>query len=158
SAGRTTSSSPARTCTSRPATSECSTSAWATCRRSSSRTSRDVTVAALDAAPPRENLGAMELEDLNQDERTALVGLMKLAVMSDGNVSEEELEYVEDLVDAFGEDGYQRTLDAFETRFTDVAGFKTFLKSVGAGRQEARELILGTVLEAAGAEAIEGRE
>jgi hypothetical protein len=100
----------------------------------------------------------MELEDLNQDERTALVGLMKLTVMSDGNVSEEELESVEDLVEAFGEDAYQRTLDAFEKRFNDVESFKGFLKTIGAGRQEARELIFGTVLEAAGAEAIEGRE
>ena len=100
----------------------------------------------------------MELEDLNQDERTALVGLMKMAVMSDGSVSEEELEYVEDLVDAFGEDGYQRTLDAFEKRFTDSDDFKKFLKTVGVGREDARELIFGTVLESAGAEAVEGRE
>jgi hypothetical protein len=100
----------------------------------------------------------MELADLNQDERTALVGLMKLTVMSDGNVSEEELERVEDLVEAFGEDGYQDTLDAFEKRFADVESFKRFLKATGAGRQEAREVIFGTVLEAAGAEAIEGTE
>jgi hypothetical protein len=100
----------------------------------------------------------MELGDLNQDERTALVGLMKLTVMSDGNVSEEELESVEELVDAFGEGGYQSTLDAFEKRFTDVESFKKFLKATGAGREDARELIFGTVLEAAGAEAIEGSE
>ena len=100
----------------------------------------------------------MELEDLNQDERTALVGLMKLSVLSDGNVSEEELESVEDLVDAFGEDGYQSTLDAFEKRFSDGDAFKKFLKTIGVGRQEARELIFGTVLEAAGAEAIEAGE
>jgi hypothetical protein len=100
----------------------------------------------------------MELEDLNQDERTALVGLMKLSVLSDGNVSEEELESVEDLVDAFGEDSYQSTLDAFEKRFSDGDSFKKFLKTIGVGRQDARELIFGTVLEAAGAEAIEGGE
>jgi hypothetical protein len=110
-------------------------------------------------SPPRAaKLPRMELEDLNQDERTALVGLMKQTVMSDGSVSEEELEYVEDLVDAFGEDGYQRTLDAFEKRFADGDAFKKFLKGVGTGRQDARELIFGTVLEAAGAEAIEGAE
>ena len=100
----------------------------------------------------------MELADLNQDERTALVGMMKLVVMSDGNVSEEELERVEDLVDAFGEDGYKNTLDAFEKRFSDVDGFKRFLKTTGVGRQDAREVIFGTVLEAAGSEAIEGGE
>ena len=65
----------------------------------------------------------MELPDLNQDERTALVGLMKLTVLSDGNVSEEELESVEDLVDAFGEDAYESTLDTFEKRFPDAASF-----------------------------------
>jgi hypothetical protein len=100
----------------------------------------------------------MELEDLNQDERTALVGLMKLAVMSDGSVSEDELEYVEELVDAFGEEAYQSTLDAFEARFSDADGFKKFLRTIGTGRQDARELIFGTVLEAAGTEAIEGGE
>jgi hypothetical protein len=100
----------------------------------------------------------MELADLNQDERTALVGLMKLTVMADGNVSEEELEYVEDLVEAFGEEGYQATLDAFEKRFSDVDSFKRFLKTLGVGRQDARELIFGTVLETAGTEAIEGGE
>jgi hypothetical protein len=98
----------------------------------------------------------MELEDLNQDERTALVGLMKVTVLSDGNVSEEELESVEDLVDAFGEESYESTLDAFEKRFSDSDGFKKFLATIS--RQDARELIFGTVLEAAGAEAIEGRE
>jgi hypothetical protein len=98
----------------------------------------------------------MELRDLNQDERTALVGLMKLVVMSDGSVSEEELEHVEDLVEAFGEDGYQRTLDAFESRFEDAQSFRAFLRTIG--RQDARELIFGTVLEGAGAEAVEGQE
>ena len=102
------------------------------------------------------NLCRMELRDLNQDERTALVGLMKLVVMSDGNVSEEELEHVEDLVEAFGEESYQRTLDAFEKRFSDEDGFRAFLRTIG--RQEARDLIFGTVLEGAGAEAIEPGE
>jgi hypothetical protein len=98
----------------------------------------------------------MELEELNQDERTALVGLMKLTVLSDGNVSQEELEDIEDLVDAFGEEAYESTLDAFEKRFTDAEVFKAFLAKIG--RQDARELIFGTMLEAAGSEAIEGRE
>jgi hypothetical protein len=98
----------------------------------------------------------MELPDLNQDERTALVGLMKLIVMSDGEVSEDELEHVEMLVGAFGEDGYQRTLDAFEARFQDEASFKLFLKTIG--RQEARDLIFGTVLDGAGEGALDSAE
>src|SRR6187551_1797679 len=98
----------------------------------------------------------MEIADLNQDERTALVGLIKLVVMSDGNVTEDELEYVESLVDAFGEGEYQRTLDAFEKRFTDEASFREFLG--GIGREEAREVIFGTVLESAGEGALDGNE
>jgi hypothetical protein len=98
----------------------------------------------------------MELPDLNQDERTALVGLIKLIVMSDGEVSEDELEHVETLVAAFGDDGYQRTLDAFEARFQDEAGFKKFLQ--GIGRQDARDLIFGTVLESAGEGALDHAE
>jgi hypothetical protein len=98
----------------------------------------------------------MELRDLNQDERTALVGLMKLVVMSDGNVSEEELEHVEELVDAFGQGEYERTLAAFEKRFNDEDSFKVFLRTIG--RQEARELIFGKILEGAGEGAVEGDE
>jgi hypothetical protein len=98
----------------------------------------------------------MELADLNQDERTALVGLMKLIVMSDGNVTEDELEHVESLVEAFGEGEYQRTLDAFEKRFTDEPSFRNFLR--GIGREEAREIIFGTVLESAGEGALDGGE
>ncbi len=98
----------------------------------------------------------MELADLNQDERTALVGLMKLIVMSDGEVSEDELEHVEVLVAAFGDDGYQRTLDAFEARFQDEDSFKVFLKTIG--RQEARDLIFGTVLESADEGALDNAE
>ena len=98
----------------------------------------------------------MELPDLNQDERTALVGLLKLIVMSDGEVSEDELEDVETLVEAFGDEGYQRTLDAFEKRFQDEEGFKKFLKTIG--RQEARDLIFGTVLEGAGEGALDSAE
>jgi hypothetical protein len=102
------------------------------------------------------NLPQMELSDLNHDERTALIGLMKLTVLSDGDVSEDELEHIETLVEAFGDGEYQRMLDAFEKRFVDVAPFRDFLR--GVSRQDARDLIFGTVLEAAGEGALEGRE
>ena len=98
----------------------------------------------------------MEIRDLNPDERTALVGLMKVIVMSDGNVSEDELEHVEALVEAFGLDDYQRTLDNAEKRFNDDAAFRKFL--TGITRQEARELIFATLLESAGEGALEGKE
>ena len=98
----------------------------------------------------------MELGDLNQDERTALVGLMKLIVLSDEEVSEDELEHIEELVSAFGDEGYQRTLDAFEKRFQDEKSFRAFLK--GIGRQDARDLIFGTLLESADEGALDRSE
>jgi len=98
----------------------------------------------------------MELSDLDQGERTALIGLMKLVVLSDTEVSDDELDHIETLVDAFGEGEYQRTLDALETQLADPAQFRDFLR--GVSRQDARDLIFGTVLEAAGEGALEGRE
>ena len=98
----------------------------------------------------------MELSELNADERTALVGLVKTIVMSDGNVSEDELEEVEQIVAGIGEEVYEASLDAFESRFLDEASFKKFL--AGITRPEARDLIYGTILEAASADAIEVRE
>lgn len=98
----------------------------------------------------------MELDDLNQDERTALVGLMKLVVMSDKNVSGEEREHVEGLADAFGEEEYEQALNSFDERFQGEDAFRKFL--TGIKRQEARELIFATVLEGAAEGAVEGPE
>lgn len=98
----------------------------------------------------------MELRDLNEDERVALVGLMKLVVMSDGEVSEDELEHVEVLANAFREDGYQAALDRFERQFRDEAEFRRFLQQIR--RQDARDLIFGTILESAGEGALDSNE
>lgn len=98
----------------------------------------------------------MELADLNQDERTVLVGLLKLVMMSDGTISDDELEQIEMVVGAWGEEPYQTTLDMFEKRFIDEAGFRAFIKTIG--RQEARELIYAIVSDSAGMEAVEGKE
>lgn len=98
----------------------------------------------------------MELSDLNADERIALVGLLKAVVMADRTLSDDEMDEFEEVMDAFGEDDYRATLDAFEARFTDEDSFRSFL--AGVGRPEARELIYGSVLQAAAAGAVEGQE
>jgi len=102
------------------------------------------------------NLNGMELSELNGDERIALVGLIKDVVLSAGRPSEDEIEEVEDVVDTFGEGAYQKTLDAFEARFSDEEAFKSFLLTIG--RQDARDLIYGTILQGAASDAIEGHE
>jgi Tellurite resistance protein TerB len=102
------------------------------------------------------NLPAMELQELDGDERTALVGLVREVVMSDAQVSENEIEEVAEIVDALGGEGYQAAIDAFEARFSDEGAFRKFLATIK--RQEARELIYGTILQGAAADAIEGGE
>jgi uncharacterized membrane protein YebE (DUF533 family) len=98
----------------------------------------------------------MELDELNEDERTALVGLVKSIIFADGRISEDEKDEVADIVDALGEESYQKHMDFFEERFSDEASFQKFLKTIK--RQEARELIYGTILDGAAADAIEGGE
>jgi len=98
----------------------------------------------------------MELHELNDNERTALVGLVKAVIFADGRVSEDEENEVADIIDAIGEEAYQKHMDAFEERFPDEASFQKFLTTIT--RQEARELIYGTILDGAAADAIEGGE
>jgi uncharacterized tellurite resistance protein B-like protein len=49
----------------------------------------------------------MELSDLRGDERLALVALLETAVVADGSVSDEEVEDIREVIDAFGEDQYR---------------------------------------------------
>ena len=89
----------------------------------------------------------MEVRDLNHDEQLALVALVEVVVSSDASVSEEEASFVEELAASLGEDAYQALIDEADERFGDEAELKTFLGTIQ--RQDARELIYGTVLEAA---------
>lgn len=93
---------------------------------------------------------------MEPSERLALVALLKLVVLSDGGVSPEEVDEIQDVVDAFGEDEYQKLLDQVEERFADEAALKKFLGTVK--RQDARELIYGFILETASGEALQGKE
>jgi hypothetical protein len=117
---------------------------------------RDRSPAVLDLGAKGDEGRLMELTELTPDERLALCGLLKAVVLADGKVSEDEMEEVEEIVDAFGEDAYRGYLDAFESRFPDEPSFQKFLKTIT--RQDARELIYGTILAGAAADAIEGGE
>jgi Tellurite resistance protein TerB len=98
----------------------------------------------------------MELRDLNHEERLSLVTLLQEVVGADSSASEAEANAIDRVVQALGEDEYQRLVDEVDSRFTDEVGLKTFLASIG--RQEARELIYGTVLETATADTVSTSE
>lgn len=93
----------------------------------------------------------MNLAELNGDERLALASLMKAVVLADGVASVDEHEWLADVVAELGADTYRTALDETERRFPDDATLKAFLAATG--RPEARDLIYGTLLGGASADA-----
>lgn len=98
----------------------------------------------------------MELTDLSHDERLALVALIEAVVGSDARVSDDEASHIARLAAAFGDDAYRALATEADERFADEAALKTFLTALG--RPEARELIYGTVLDAALPDVIDRHE
>ncbi len=89
----------------------------------------------------------MNLADLTHDERIALAALLQLVVESDAEASEDEVATLQQVAGAIGEAAWTAATREADERFADEAALKAFLP--GIARQEARELIYGTVLEAA---------
>jgi hypothetical protein len=98
----------------------------------------------------------MELAELNKDEQVALAGLLEFVVMASGHVTEDEEHEIDAIVEAIGEEPYRAAVDQVDKRFPDEQALRVFLATIG--RQEARELIYGTVIEAAMTDTVEGRE
>ena len=86
----------------------------------------------------------MTLKELSRTEQLALVALTEVAVISDRNVTDNEVAQIEAIVDELGEDTFHELADEAETRFADRSTLKAFLKTIT--NPESRELILGTVL------------
>jgi hypothetical protein len=98
----------------------------------------------------------MELADLNKDEQVALAGLLEFVVLASGHVTEDEQHEIDAIVEAIGEKPYRVAVDEIDKRFPDEQALRVFLSSID--RQEAREIIYGTVMEAAMTDTVEGRE
>lgn len=98
----------------------------------------------------------MELTDLSHDERLALVALIEAVIGSDATVSDEEASHISRLAAAFGDDAYRALAAEADERFEDEAALKSFLTTLT--RPEARELIYGTVLDAALPDVIDRHE
>lgn len=97
----------------------------------------------------------MELADLNQNEQIALAGLLEFVVLASGHVTEDEQNEIDAIVEALGEDNYRRAVDQVDKRFPDEKALRAFLSTIE--RQEARELIYGSVIDAAMTDTVEGR-
>ena len=86
----------------------------------------------------------MNITDLAHNEQLALVALTELAVISDRNITANEVDKVDEIVEALGEDVFQKLADEAENRFADRQDLRAYL--AGITRQDARDLIYGTVL------------
>jgi uncharacterized tellurite resistance protein B-like protein len=98
----------------------------------------------------------MELTDLNKEEQIALAGLLEFVVLASGHVTEDEQAEIDTIVEALGEDAYAAAVAEVDKRFSDEQALRKFLSTIS--RQEAREVIYGTVIEAAMTDTVEGRE
>lgn len=101
-------------------------------------------------------MGPMDIVDLNENQRLALIGLIEAMAIADRRVSDEEEDVLADIVAAFGDDQYRQLAEQADKRFKSQADLKTFL--VAEQDPEARELIYGTVLELAMADVVSGNE
>jgi hypothetical protein len=110
----------------------------------------------LDGEAGRGENPRMELGDLDQDERLALVALIEATAQADRKVSDEEEGVLADVVEALGPDAYQKVVEQADERFQGEDDLKVFLR--GISRPEAREIIYGTVLELAMADVVTGHE
>jgi hypothetical protein len=98
----------------------------------------------------------MELTELNEDERIALVALLEMVVAADGEVSRDELTQIRRVIRELGEGAYRAAAAAADARFaSDEAARAFFLK---IERPEARALLYETALEAALAHGVAGAE
>ena len=98
----------------------------------------------------------MELAELNKDEQIALAGLLEFVVQASGHVTEDEEHEIDTIVEAIGDEPYRLAVAEVDKRFPDEQALRVFLAAIK--RQEAREIIYGTVIEAAMTDTVEGRE
>jgi hypothetical protein len=98
----------------------------------------------------------MELNQLTEEEQIALVALLELVIESNARVSEEEADCIDAVVAAIGEDAYRRTAAEVDRRFHDEEDVRAFVSTIT--RQDAREVIYETVLEAAISDAVDRHE
>ena len=98
----------------------------------------------------------MELPDLNNDQKLALVALIEATVTADRRASEEEADALADITAELGDAEYRRIAIEADGRFKGEDDLRAFLSALPG--QEARELIYGTVLDLAMADFVAGHE
>ena len=78
---------------------------------------------------------ALELKDLTDDERLALVALLELVIGADHAVSDSEAQQLRTIIAAVGEEAYRAAAEEADSRFEDEETLRRFLP-----RSSARKL------------------
>lgn len=86
----------------------------------------------------------MTLNELSHDEKLALVALTELVMISDREITDNEVAQVDEVVESLGEAVFQQLAEEAEQRFAERNALKQFLRTIV--NPEAREAIYGTVL------------
>jgi hypothetical protein len=84
------------------------------------------------------------ISSLTPDERLALVALAERVVLTDRAADDDEVEALEQLVEQIGKDEYATLVAKADAAFEADEAFEVFLETITD--QDARELILGTVV------------
>jgi hypothetical protein len=95
----------------------------------------------------------MELQELDHDERLALVALLELVLESDRTTVDGEVAEIDRVMDALGREEYQQLVAEVDRRFPTEVELQAFLPSIV--RQDARDLIYGTALDTAIEDAVD---
>ncbi len=98
----------------------------------------------------------MEINQFTKEEKIALVGLIEHLLMADNVVSIEESEALRNVVSEIGEHDYRSLIHDYKSIIDNIDSFKQFLMNIE--RQEAREVIYGTLFEIAEADFFDENE
>jgi hypothetical protein len=96
------------------------------------------------------------IASLTADERLALVALIERVLLSGRSADDNEADALEAFVEEFGEADYAALVARADSEFEDDDRFKGLLASITD--RDARELILGTVVELALVEGVQAGE
>lgn len=94
----------------------------------------------------------MKLSELNTDERLALMGLLKMVIQADQEVTPEEVEQLNRLAEDMGAELWRASRSEAARRFPTLNEVRLFVPTIE--NQQARELIFQVIKDMAGAERI----
>ena len=89
----------------------------------------------------------MTITELDEQERLALLGVLKLIVRADKKLSGDEVVTLKELAETMGQAEFRTAVEGARQRFKSASDAKAFAESV-VQRPEARRLIYETALKA----------